>query len=163
MGKGKFYLLDGGNTAYFLIDGMIVALVGQLCHRIQFFGGQRQSRRVLHQVLLPMLLHHSPAGHVILLFQLEAASAGISLFILRYFIEGSTGDGIFRQGGRKGAKIAGAADILHSGRVFSPGHAGGNFGHLVLAHPINQKIRTAFHQNGGAHRVVPVIIMSKPP
>lgn len=58
VGKGKFDLFNGGNAAHFLIDGVVVTLVGQLRHSVQFLGGKGQSGRVLHQVPLPVLLHH---------------------------------------------------------------------------------------------------------
>ena len=82
MGKGKFDLFNGGNAAHFLIDGVVVTLVGQLRHSVQFLGGKGQSGRVLHQVPLPVLLHHGPAGHMVLLLQLKAAGTGVGLFIL---------------------------------------------------------------------------------
>ena len=161
MGKGKFDLFNGGNAAHFLIDGVVVTLVGQLRHSVQFLGGKGQSGRVLHQVPLPVLLHHGPAGHMVLLLQLKAAGTGVGLFILRYLIEGGAGNGVFRQGVGKGAKIAGAADIPHSGRVFPSRHAGGNFGHLVLAHAVDEKVRAGIRQNGGTHSVIPVIVVGK--
>ena len=98
---------------------------------------------------------------MVLLLQLKAAGTGVGLFILRYLIEGGAGDGVFRQGVGKGAKIAGSADIPHSGRVFPSRHAGGNFGHLVLAHAVDEKVRAAFRQNGGTHSVIPVIVVGK--
>ena len=161
VGKGKFDLFNGGNAAHFLIDGVVVTLVGQFRHSVQFLGGKGQSGRILHQVPLPVLLHHGPAGHMVLLLQLKAAGTGVGLFILRYLIEGGAGDGVFRQGVGKGAKIAGSADIPHSGRVFPSRHAGGNFGHLVLAHAVDEKVRAGIRQNGGTHSVIPVIVVGK--
>ena len=144
MGKGEFNLLDGWHTTHFLINGVIIAFVGQLRHGIQFFGGKGQCRRILHQILFSVLLHHGMTAYMILLLQLKAAGTGIGLFILRNLIVRGAGDGIFRQRIGKRAQITGAPNIPHCRGVLSSCHTVGNLGDRVLPHAVDEKICAAF-------------------
>ena len=163
MGEGKLHLFYGGHAALLFVAGVIPPFIGQLRHRIQLRRFQRQRRRGLHQVLLPVLLHDGPPRHMVLLLQLQAAGTGMGLFILRNLIEGGAGNGIFGQRGGKGAKITGPPDIPHPGGMLPPFHAVGYFGDGMLPHAVNQQIRAAFRQNGGPHGVIPVVVVGKPP
>ena len=161
VGQGKFHLPDGGNAARGFVGGVIVPLVGQLSDGVQFLSGKGQRRRILHQQPLSVLLHHGAPGDMVLLLQLDAAGAGIGLFILRDLIEGGTGDRRIRKRLLQPAEIAGPPDIVHGGGVLPGGHPRGDLGQRMLPHAEAEQVGARFLQNGGAHGVIPVIVVGK--
>ena len=85
LNNGKLYFLNGRNTPQRFIAGVIAAGKGQFVHFVQFLTAQGHRRKILHQILFALLLHHDLAAHTVLIVHLNAAGLGIGHFILAHF------------------------------------------------------------------------------
>lgn len=115
-----------------------------------------------------MPLNHGFSAHGVVLVLFGAAGARVSEISLRRsgfdLLEGGTFHGIgnidvfiCRNG------VGGAADIVHHADGLPVCKAAGDLRYLMLSHAEHEKIRAGIDENGGTHRVVPVVVMGKAP
>ena len=162
MRDGKFHLRNPRDTSKRLVRRVIGALIGQRIHAIQLLLGERIHRRILHKhsAAVPLLKQLSP--DMILLILLDAAGNCIFLFGLQYIFVGGALLPIKRRFMHIDG-VAGASDIRQGSNRLLRIQPPRDLNDLVFSHPVNQQIRAGVEQNGGADRIVPIVVMRKPP
>lgn len=95
MVNGEFHLLNGGNSSLLFVRRMVIPLVWQRKHLVQFLGRQGRHRGILDQQPFPMLLDQGRAGFIVLLVHLRSRSFGVGQLIFSHLLIGSTGDSSF--------------------------------------------------------------------
>ena len=161
--KRKLHFLDGRHTALGRIAGMPGAHIGKLIHSVELRAVKRESRRVLHQKQLSVLLQQPFAAHGVLFILLFPAGDGVlplgsAHLLIARAIHGRAGLIL-----RGGDEITGAANVAQRGNRLPRCQPIGDLHRLALSHAEGEKIRTGFQQDGGADGVVPVIIMGEAP
>ena len=156
-------LLDGVHSAQRLIGGVIGAGEGQVEYAVQLLPGEGGHRRILHQVAgVGLLLHDGLAVDRILPFGLDLVGLGVALLVLRDLVEGGAGHAVLGDL-VLGAQVAGAADVADFMDVFACLELLGELGNHLFTHAVQQQVGLRVDEDGGAHRVVPVVVVGKAP
>ena len=159
---GKLHLFQAGHAAHRVVAGMGTAGKRQVKHFVQFQPVQGLCGRILHQIPLPLLLHHRLAGHTVLLVHLNAAGLGVG-----HLVGAHPGKpGAFHIAGGQPGKVrhvTGTRQVGDGGNALPGRQPVGNGHRLPLAHAKADQIRAGILHNAGQHRVHPVIVVGKPP
>ena len=156
-------LLDGVHPAQRLIGGVIGAGEGQVEYAVQLLPGEGGHRRILHQVVgVGLLLHDGLAVDRVLPFGLDLVGLGVALLVLRDLVEGGAGHTVLWNL-ILGTQVAGAADVADFVDVLARLELLGELGNHLFTHAVQQQVGLRVDKDGGAHRVVPVVVVGKAP
>ena len=162
VGDRELHLLNGGHTALLVVHGVGASGVGQPVDGIQLLLRQTQRRRILHQHLVAVALNDDLSGDLVLLVVLLAGRLGVCPLVPADLCKVRTLHrtpwGVDRIG-----EVTGATDSRDAGDGDSLRQLLRQFCDLVFSHAVHEQIRTAVHQNGRAHTVIPVVIVGKAP
>ena len=151
-------LSDGGHASHLVIGGVPCIAIRQLVNFIKLFRRQRKSRRILHYADLLILLDESSPAQRILFQVFEAKGLGKLPFVPRNrFIRRKLQVVPYIVAVRHA--IACAAHILHILDRNACMKLCRNLDDLPLPHAIDEKICAAFHEDGRAHLIAPIVIM----
>ena len=163
---GEFDLLDGGHAAERFIRRMIISFIGECVNAVELFLFKGERRWILNHDLFAVALDDRLAAHRVVLVLLDAAGARVCEIALgRFcfdFLKGLAFHGIGNvciivcvNG------VSRAADIVHHGDELAFIEPLCDLHDLMLTHAEHQKIRIRIHENGGAHGVIPIVIVGK--
>lgn len=147
---------------------MVIPFIRQFIDAVKLRGFERGRGRILHDDFFAVPLNHGFPAHGVVLVLLGAAGTRVGEIALRRFgfdyLERGTFHGIgnidifiCRNG------VGCAADIVHHADGLPVCKAVGDFRYLMLSHTEHEKVRAGIDENGGTHRVVPVVVMGKAP
>ena len=162
MGNRELNLLQSRNTALILIGRMPGAHIRQVIHPVKFFGRQHPHRRILHQHFITVALDDGFTGYFILIIHLDTGCLAIVFLI--------TGDDLkigalcgSPRGILRVTEVTGSPDIPHLMDILTGCQTVDNLDRLQLAHAKAEQVCLRIHQNTRMHRIIPIIIMGKPP
>ena len=158
--KAELDFLDGRHAAGLLVDGMIGAHVGQVVDLIHLLLRERQSRRILHDAPLIILLHEAPAAYRILLEVLELECLSKALLVRAHLRKGRQFEiipGIILIGHAVARALDDIADLDALLEV------SGNLDDGAFPHAVDQEVSLAVNEDGAAYRIRPVIVMRHAP
>ena len=139
---------------------MIISLIRQGVHPIEFFLSQRRHGLILNQHLIAVSLLYQLSSYMILLVLLYAAGDGIFLLALDNVFIARTLRARKRRF-RHVADITGTPDITHCLDVFARVKSVGYLNHLIFAHAVDEEIRLRVEHYRSAYFIVPIVIMCK--
>ena len=160
--KAELDFLDGRHAAGLLVDRMIGAHVGQVVDLIHLFLRERQSRRILHDAPLIILLHEAPAAYRILLEVLELECLSKALLVRAHLRKGRQFEivpGIILIG----HTVARALDVLDIADLDALLEVSSNLDDGAFPHAVDQKVGLAVDEDGAAYRIRPVVVMRHAP
>ena len=159
---GKLHLFQAGHAAHRVVAWVGTAGKRQVEHFVQLQPVQGLCGRILHQIPLPLLLHHRLAGHTVLLVHLDAAGLGVG-----HLVGAHPGKaGAFHVAGGQPGKVrhvAGAGQVGNGGNALPRRQPIGDDHCLPLAHAKADQVRAGILHNAGQHCVHPIIVMGKSP
>ena len=157
--QAEFHFLNCRYTARSFVIGVVVARIRQGIHRIEFLGGKRLLRRVLHhEHIVRVFLHQTLSAIGVGVFPLHIEAARIFEFVGLERLERGQLDGVFHAFERSGlvSRAVDERDIFHGNarreRI-------GDFDNSALAHAINKQVGAGIEQNRALKRIGPIVVM----